>query len=112
MIRSKHAATRRPLLRAFAAWCGLIGAVWSPMPAEAAAGRDALAARVQAVRAALAQAEAHAELAARERPVDAVDAEDAPHAPHAAGRPWLNWGNWNNWNNWPNWGNWGNWLNR
>ena len=73
----------------------------APLNATVRLERQALEARVQAVRAALldpAAAEA----------VDAVGAV-ADKATPVRTAQWFNWGNWNNWNNWKNWGNW---LNR
>ena len=77
---------------------GVVGAMGASSPADARVelGRQALEARVLAVRAAL---------------QEAADA-DASKAPDTRLAQWMNWGNWNNWNNWPNWGNWGNWFNR
>ena len=84
--------------RALLALVGVVGVMGAPNPAEARVelARQALEARVLAVRAAI---------------QEAPDA-DATKLPDTRLAQWMNWGNWNNWNNWPNWGNWGNWFNR
>ena len=76
----------------------MLGVAVAATPAEARIDtqRQALEARVLAVRSAMR---------------DAADAEPATPPEHRLAQ-WMNWGNWNNWNNWPNWGNWGNWFNR
>ena len=114
MTRPMYPAGRRTLRQALAAWfgvIGLMGAAAAPAEADRAAGlspdRAALEARVQAVRAALAEATADP---ADDAPDTGTGAD--PRAQPKPKPPWLNWNNWNNWNNWPNWGNWGNWLNR
>jgi hypothetical protein len=78
-------------------WAGAAGVLGTStlVHAHVEATRQALEARVAAVRAAL---RASADV---DQPVD----------PCSRVAQWMNWPNWNNWNNWPNWGNWGNWGN-
>ena len=73
----------------------------TPVNATVRPERQALEARVQAVRAALLNP-------AAADTVDGVGAV-ADKTPPLRTAQWFNWGNWNNWNNWKNWGNW---LNR
>lgn len=98
MSRDLKPANRHRVLRSWLALMGVVGAFGASSPAEARVevARQALEARVLAVRAAI---------------QEAPDA-DAGKAPDTRLAQWMNWGNWNNWNNWPNWGNWGNWFNR
>ena len=98
MSRDVKPASRHRALRALLAFIGVAGALGASNPAEARIelARQALEARVLAVRAMI---------------QEAPDA-DAIKAPDTRLAQWMNWGNWNNWNNWPNWGNWGNWFNR
>jgi len=98
MSRDVKPANRHRALRSLLALIGVAGALGASSPAEARIepSRQALEARVLAVRAVL---------QAAPEPGDAK-------APDTRLAQWMNWGNWNNWNNWPNWGNWGNWFNR
>jgi hypothetical protein len=77
---------------------GVAGVLGATTPAQASVdvARQALEARVLAVRAAI------------HGPAEA----DSRAAPDRTLAQWSNWRNWSNWNNWPNWNNWGNWFNR
>ena len=86
------------MLRGVLALIGVVGvlAVTSPAEARVEIARQALEARVLAVRTAMREA----------------TEAGAPTEPDRALAQWFNWNNWNNWPNWGNWGNWGNWFNR
>ncbi|NUZ04473.1 hypothetical protein [Piscinibacter koreensis] len=94
MVRNTRSLWAR-LLASFGALAGMAAA---PHADAVPAAREALEARVLAVRAALDRA-----------PGPDSDADEAP--PRLLAQ-WFKWNNWNNWNNWPKWGKWGNWLNR
>ena len=89
---------RRVLARA-SVFAGAAGALGAAAPASAAVQleRQALEARVQAIRAVL-QGQAESGTAANS---DAASARE----PSSRVAQWFNWGNWNNWNNWKNWAN-------
>jgi len=82
-------------LRRLVLWVAAAGLLGGAAQVQAHVERDRrlLEARVECMRAAMAQA----------LPDDAKSGSRLAQ--------WFNWGNWNNWNNWPNWGNWSNWLN-
>ena len=73
----------------------------APVNASVQIERQALEARVQAVRAML-----------QEPAVVDAPGSTGGVAGEAAPLRTAQWFNWNNWNNWNNWKNWGNWLNR
>jgi hypothetical protein len=89
---------RRALAHA-SVFAGAAGALVGAVPASAAVPleRQALEARVQAVRAVL-QGQAEPGNAAGSAAV-------AAREPPSRVAQWFNWGNWNNWNNWKNWAN-------
>ena len=90
--------TRTLIGRLLASIGAVAGIAAAPHADAVPAARQALEARVLAVREALDQ-----------------DAERDAESGDAAPRRLLaqfKWNNWNNWNNWPKWGKWGNWLNR
>ncbi len=76
----------------------------TPVNASVQIERQALEARVQAVRAML-QEPAATDVIGNPGDPGSVAGEAAP----LRTAQWFNWNNWNNWNNWKNWGNW---LNR
>jgi hypothetical protein len=71
---------------------GMLGAA-APASASVQIERQALDARVQAMRAALRD------------PAMAAAADETAKEPLSRTAQWFNWGNWNNWNNWKNWAN-------
>ena len=106
--RSRLAERVGKLRRALARGSVLAGSVLGltlglapPVNASVQTERQALEARVRAVRAML------------QEPV-AADAFGATGSVAGEAVPLrtAQWFNWNNWNNWNNWKNWGNWLNR
>ena len=100
--RTRLAARLGMLRRMFAqasVFAGAAGALGVAAPASAAVQleRQALEARVQAVRAVL---------QGRGEPGTAADSGAASaREPSSRVAQWFNWGNWNNWNNWKNWAN-------
>ena len=109
--RSRLAARLGRLRRALARGSVLVGSVLAgsvlglglaaPVNASVQIERQALEARVQAVRAMLQEPAA----------ADVIGSPGSV-AGEAAPLRTAQWFNWNNWNNWNNWKNWGNWLNR
>ena len=98
--RSRRAERLGKLRRALARGAMLAGSVLglglaAPVNASVQIERQALEARVQAVRAML-----HEPAAA-----DALGStgSEAGEAPPLRTAQWFNWNNWNNWNNWKNW---------
>jgi len=84
---------RLRIVHLLAVFCGVLGLTTHAWSDEISVDREALQARVQALREAFPA-------------VDVTQNESQPH------EQWGNWGNWGNWNNWNNWANWGNWFNR
>ena len=102
--RSRLAERLGKLRRALGRGAVLAGSVLglaTPVNASVQIERQALEARVQAVRAMLQEPAV----------VDAAGSSGGV-AGEAAPLRTAQWFNWNNWNNWNNWKNWGNWLNR
>jgi hypothetical protein len=95
MALLRHRLFGRRLVQLFAALVGITGLPASSL--EVTVEREALHARVQAVREFVQQTGGSAG-------DPGVDAQYWPN--------WPNWGNWRNWGNWPNWPNWLNWFNR
>jgi len=81
---------RLKIVHLLAGFCGVLGLTTYASSHEISIEREALQARVQALREAF----------------PAVDVTQNESRPDAQWGNWPNWGNWNNWNNWPNWGNW------
>lgn len=90
---------RHPKLGQLLVWAGIVftlGLGTTASNANINTSRQALEARVQALRQSLQD----------------LSPDGLLSAPDQKLAQWGNWGNWNNWNNWPNWANWGNWFNR
>ena len=97
----KRTRTRAGLRRALA-WVAALGLLGAAAQANAIVRleRDALEARVEAMRAALHDRD------------DGTERGEVNPISVAPSRITAQWNNWKNWNNWNNWKNWGNWLNR
>ncbi len=112
--RSRLAARLGKLRRALARGSVLAGSVLTlglgfaaPVNASVQLERQALEARVQAVRAMLREPVA-ADAVGGTAGVAGLTGLSGEEPPLRTAQ-WFNWNNWNNWNNWKNWGNW---LNR